>query len=477
MNWSWVKKIHISWHITAICVGVLLGIVVARYFPCGKLWYLGVAFVLLAVGFSRRYLYLLPILVLGGCLIGCVRGYLSQAELNEYDDLIGKTITLSGFVSEDTDINTSGQIVLRLNNIHYKEQKLAGTLWVTAKNADVKRGDEVQINGSLKKGFGNFAGVMYNAKIESVVSPEPGDVARKIRDWFADAVRQNISEPEVSLGLGFLVGQRRALPASLVSALQTVGLTHVVVASGYNLTILVRITRRLFAKISKYLAVLTAGLMVLGFIAITGLSPSMSRAGLVTGLSLLAWYCGRNFHPVVLLVLAMAVTAMLNPSYLWGDLGWQLSFAAFAGVMILSPLLKAFLFGDDEPSTVGQILLETISAQILTMPIILIAFGQFSNIALIANLLVLPLVPLAMLLVFVAGIGGLLGISFAGFPAELLLGYMTKVVDTLASLPWASSQIIAPMWVLFVCYGVIAVGCLILWRITKFNFAGSNLVQ
>jgi competence protein ComEC len=139
--------------------------------------------------------------------------------------------------------------------------------------------DEVQINGSLKKGFGNFAGVMYNAKIESVVSPEPGDVARKIRDWFADAVRQNISEPEVSLGLGFLVGQRRALPASLVSALQTVGLTHVVVASGYNLTILVRITRRLFAKISKYLAVLTAGLMVLGFIAITGLSPSMSRAG------------------------------------------------------------------------------------------------------------------------------------------------------------------------------------------------------
>jgi hypothetical protein len=56
-----------------------------------------VAFVLLAVGFSRRYLYLLPILVLGGCLIGGVRGYSSQAELNEYDDLIGKTITLEWF--------------------------------------------------------------------------------------------------------------------------------------------------------------------------------------------------------------------------------------------------------------------------------------------------------------------------------------------------------------------------------------------
>jgi competence protein ComEC len=282
------------------------------------------------------------------------------------------------------------------------------------------------------------------------------------------------------LGLGFLVGQKRALPADLAEALVIAGLTHVVVASGYNLTILVRLARRLFMRVSKYTAALAASLMIVGFVAVTGLSPSMSRAALVASLSLAAWYYGRKFHPLVLLSFAAAVTVAVNPAYMAGDLGWQLSFAAFAGVMILAPLLQRYFFGDTKPGIFRQILGETISALIVTAPILISAFGQFSNVAIVANLLVLPLVPLAMLLTFIAGVGALMMPGLAtiiGLPATWLLGYMTNVTQWLSHLSWAQSAVqLAPIGAL-ICYSIIVAICVYLWRVTKFDLRDANIVE
>ena len=157
-----------------------------------------------------------------------------------------------------------------------------------------------------ENGFGTFAGSVYRANILYIKRPQPGDIALHIRDWFANAVRQAVPEPEASLGVSYLVGQRRALPEKLDIALRTAGLTHIVVASGYNLTILVRLARRLFVRISKYLSALVSGNLIIGFIGVTGLSPSITRAGLVTGLSLplgimvaryIRWCCSRLRWP------------------------------------------------------------------------------------------------------------------------------------------------------------------------------------
>ena len=220
-------------------------------------------------------------------------------------------------------------------------------------------------------------------------------------------------------------------------------MTHIIVASGYNLTILVRFSRRIFEKISKYLSMVFSVFMIVAFISITGLSPSMSRAGFVSILCLMTWYYGRKFHPVVLLSIAMAVTLIFNPSYAWGDIGWQLSFMAFAGVMILAPLLQRYFFGDKKIGFIKQILSETISAQIVTAPIIIMSFGQISNLAIIANLLILPLVPLTMFLTFIAGLGSLIFPSYAsmiGLPAKFILDYMIEVIKGLSNIPWAVSK-------------------------------------
>jgi competence protein ComEC len=484
MNWWLLKrKIHISWLITVCCVGIFVGIFLAKYnlFSfTSSIVVLVIGLILISIVFWRKYIYLMPLVIIGGILFGLWRGSISQIELSQYKPLYGKSISIKGSVKEDVDIGSANQIIIRLDNIMMGKRSLPGVLWITSADADIKRGDILQISGTLLPGFGNFSAVMYRAKIDQIFHPQPGDIARVVRDWFADAIRMAIPNPESSLGIGYLVGQRRALPTDLLTALQLAGLTHIIVSSGYNLTILVRLARRLFVKISKYLAALSASLMIVFFIAITGMSPSMSRAGLVAGLSLAAWYYGRKFHPIVLLSIAIAVTVLVNPSYAWGDLGWQLSFAAFAGVMIMAPLLQRYLFGDKKPGFIGQVLGETVSAQIVTAPIIISAFGQLSNVAIVANLLVLPLVPIAMLLTFIAGVGSLVFPPFAvliGLPATWLLHYMVTVTEYLASLPWVTSTVNLTWWGVVICYAVIVGVCLYMWRVTKYNLRDTNLVE
>lgn len=484
MNWWMLKRrVHVSWLVAIAAAGCVVGVVAAQYVPQGwfahPVW-LAVGLVMIAAAWYYRYLVVVILCIAGGLVLGGWRGAVTQIDLRSYDQLMGHTIALRGIVQEDVDQRANGQYVMKLGAVTYGEVPLPGVVWVSSAGAgSVARSDAVTVSGKLTEGFGNFPAAMHRAGIVRVERPEPGDVALKVRDGFGSAVRSVVPEPEVSLGLGYLLGQRRSLPEELGEALRIAGLTHVIVASGYNLTILVRFARRIFTRISRYMGLIASSGLVLSFIAVTGMSPSMSRAGLVTGLSLLAWYYGRKFHPLVLLPVAAAVTVLVNPSYAWGDIGWQLSFAAFAGVMIMAPLLQAYFFGDKKPGTIRQIMGETISAQLVTLPIIMMAFGQISNVALIANLLVLPLVPLAMLLTFATGLGVLtmpiIGTLLAA-PTTWLLQYMTGTASYLANVPWAMTEIDLGWWALLLYAAIIGV-CMYMHRVTRISLRDHNIVD
>lgn len=463
---------------------MILGVAAAVLLPVGAFasiaWPLtGLTLVLIAC--LRRKFAVIPLALIGGMLIGSWRGSVAHYSLQAWQPLFGKEIIVKGTISEDVDKGKRGETIVRLNDLTYRGQSSPGTVWLSAApDLPLKRSDRITVRGKLSPGFGSFVGAIYRADIQKLERPVPGDVALQVRDWFAGAVRQVIPEPQASLGIGYLVGQRRALPPELDQALRIAGLTHVVVASGYNLTILVRLARRLFARISKYMAAFASGGMVVAFIAITGMSPSMARAGLVAGLSLLAWYYGRKFHPLVLLPLAAAITVLINPTFVWGDLGWQLSFAAFAGVMILAPLGQAYFFGTKKPGTVRQILGETIAAGICTLPILVAAFGQFSLVSVVANLLVLPLVPLAMLLTFIAGIAAVTIPAFAGIislPATWLLTYMTSVAEFLSSQPWAMQEVTASWWLTGGLYAVIVSLCIYFAKRTGYSLRNANIIE
>lgn len=429
----------------------------------------------MAVVARGRTVWLIALSICAGLLIGVWRGSLELNYRDEYRPYLGQTVLVEGSVQEDVSLGEQGDLRLYLHHVRIDGTVQHGNIWVnTVSRLDIRRGDVLTVQGVLNTGFGGVAASMYRAQLLTASRPYPGDVARRVRDWFASGVRTAVKDPEASLGIGYLTGQRSSLPESLDEELRILGLTHVVVASGYNLTILVRLARRVVARISKYLAACVALALVIGFMAVTGLSPSMSRAGLVAMLSLAAWYYGRSTHPVVLLLVSAAITVLWKPAYAWGDIGWYLSFGSFIGVLLVSPLLQHYFWGvAKKPGVLRQIVVDTLSAQLLTLPIIIFVFGSYSPLALPANLLILPLVPLAMLLTFIAGVGSLLVPTLAvcwGLPAQLILQYMTTITHWLGELPGARGETTLTIIGLVMSYVGLGGMILLLQRATRHDF-------
>ena len=428
---------------------------------------------LLLINLRFRLRIMLCLSLLAGLIVGTFRMSLLNADIDYVHELCGQTVVVSGQITEDPDID-DGQVSLKISNLVFGNQvAVSGIIYARINTTQtLNRSDTLILEGVLSPGFGSFVATMWQPKLLELHLPNPPDLALQLRNAFSSQVKQVISNPEADLALGYLLGQKSTLPSDLSMALQTVGLTHIVVASGYNLSVLVRISRRIFEKISRFAASFFGFLLIFCFIAVTGLSPSMFRAGLVAILSLFFWYFGRRFHPAKLLIIAIAITLLCNPSYLL-DLGWLLSFASFAGIMLLSPILTDYFYGPKTPNFVAATLIETVSAQICCLPILLFSFGSFSILSILANILILPTIPFVMLLTFLTGccfFFKIVSMVFAYF-TQLLLSYHLAVIDFFVNIKWALFSTSANNPICFILYLPLLIAAFLLWRNTKYKFS------
>lgn len=429
---------HPSWLVLTGLIGVLAGLGLARigFVPQATVIWLCVAITPL-IGLRRWWS--LAIMLLLGLAIGGWRGQLVQTDLASYENYQFQDVELVGIVQDDPTYHESGQLEFYVTDLTLGEQNVRGRVRVRGFTGAlaIRRSDRVKVAGQLYPGFASWQGSISYSEI--AVVERDSSVITTLRRNFLAGVYTALPEPQASLGLGFLVGTRALLPVELTEQLRRVGLTHIVAVSGYNLTILVRFARRLGMRFSKRLAVLLAVGLLAVFITTTGVPPSVARATVVAGLALSAWYYGRRVSPVTLLLASSAVTAYINPLYLWSDLGWWLSFLAFFGILIVAPLVRRRLWGQRKLHWLPAIMVETACAQLMTLPLTMAVFGELSVIALLANILVLPLVPFAMLLTFAAGLAGMVAPVLAGWvawPARVLLSFMTEVVSLLAEPKW-----------------------------------------
>lgn len=480
-----VKRIHSSWLLTVSFSSLLLGVVAARFLP-SQHWvsyavlFSGIALLITASVVRPRFVAL-TVACLSGLLIGLWRGAVYKQSLAAYDYYYDHTVTLSGRLVTDAETSTPSGTRLRLGDVSVQGEHAGGVVWVSTSDiSEFKRSDLVTVQGELVKGFGTVPATMYRAKVLSHSRQAFSDVGGSLRDRFAAAVKLGIKNPESALANGFLVGAQSSLPEKLDANLKLLGLTHIVVASGYNLTILVRFSRRLFSKISRFASLVAALLLVYLFTLIAGTSPSMSRAAIVVVMSLLAWFYGRKVHPVVLLFSSAGVSVLIQPAYAWGDVGWLLSFGSFVGVLLLGPLLHTYFWHKQPASFVRQLLIETLAAYLVTLPLVIFIFGRFSPISVLANMAVLPLISPVMALTFVAGSVSLLVPSISkivGFPAQFLLQYVTMVVNWLAGYSSASKEMSMSLIGLIVSYGVLLIFMLFLWRRSGHEFRDFNVVE
>jgi len=432
-----MRRFRRTTFITVFCLALLAGLGAARgiyFYPTVWLVLLTPLLVFLK---KRSYTSLLIVLLLGFG-IGLWRGGAYMRNVEQLKSLTARKVTIVATATSDSVYGKRSQIQFTGGNIQMiypYRGKLAGSFKLSGFGEQmIYRGDQVRVSGKLFPSRGSNQAVIAYAQLTTL--SHGGSPAYELTRRFDAGMQNALPEPQASFGLGLLIGQRTTMPADVIAALTAVGLIHIVAVSGYNLTIIIRGIGRLKLG-SKYQKLILSLALIAGFVLVTGFSASIVRAALVSILSLWAWYYGRKIKPLVLITLAAAVTAFWSPFYIWGDIGWYLSFLAFFGVLVISPIISARFF-KKPPKLLTMVVIETLSAEIMTLPLILMTFSQLSIVALVANALIVPLVPLAMLLSAAAAGAGAIIPQFAGWlalPARLLLTYMLDVVHMMSSIP------------------------------------------
>lgn len=403
----------------------------------GHLWWQADPYLALMAGLtavaSRRSRLVLAAIITLGLALGMWRGYQSNFTYAHIEALKFHKVALEGTVLDDPVINDRGSLKFSLGQLTHQGQKIPGEVRVTSHYAKLSRGYRVEATGKLYPTVGNKQAAFGFAAVRPL--SDHANALEHIRRRFAWGMRNALPEPLSSLALGLLMGTRSQIPQTMQDQLTLVGLTHIVAVSGYNLTILAEATYKPLRRRSRRLATLLTLALVIGFCFITGFSASIVRAAVVSGLSLLVVYYGRTLKPLPLIAMAATITAWFKPEYLWSDLGWQLSFLAFFGILVLAPAVEARWVR--RPNAIKSLLIQSLAAQAMTAPLIMAVFGRASNIAPLSNLVVLPLVPGAMLLSFIAGLAGMLVPVISGWlawPALLWMHLMTQFVVWLSTI-------------------------------------------
>jgi competence protein ComEC len=428
---------------------------------------LGVAF-----SFRKKSIVTLLFVVAFGLSLGWWRGGLYMEKLAQYNDHYYQKVTIVGRAMDDSSYGSHMQQTFDAHNVVIEStgEQLTGKVKVSGLGFPAAyTGDEFRATGKLYPSLGSYQGSISYADVE--FTGHHPTIVSDLRRKFAAGMESALPEPLGSFGMGLLIGQKANLPDTVYDELLMVGLVHIIAVSGYNLTIILRATEGLLKKHSKRLSTLLALGLIGVFLLFAGGSASIVRAAVVSVLAIAAAYFGRKPKPLVLLLLAAAITAWANPFYVWTDVSWYLSFLAFFGVMVVAPLVLARLPKRAENSLVLAIAVESLCAELMTLPYVLHIFGQMSFVALLANVLVVALVPLAMLLCLVAGIAGMLVPAIAGWfalPAKLLLTYMLDIAGMLSRIPHVFAQnLVFSLSALLTMYAVLGFVILALHHKTK----------
>ncbi|HIT19604.1 MAG TPA: ComEC/Rec2 family competence protein [Candidatus Fimivivens faecavium] len=217
--------------------------------------------------------------------------------------------------------------------------------------------------------------------------------------------------PEETGGVlaALLTGDKSGIPDEVTKAFRGAGLSHVIAVSGMHLMIISALVE-LSLGAFRLSPVVRRGMVVLfawGFALFTGMSPSIIRAAVMLSLSKLAQQVGRKADSLTSLTTAAVLMLAYYPPMI-KSLSFQLSFAATLGIVLLVSPMEQILFPAERFKALGgrrwfaayhaaaNTVLVSLSAQLFTMPIVIIAFGELPLYGLLANLFAFPLILPAM---------------------------------------------------------------------------------
>jgi len=273
----------------------------------------------------------------------------------------------------------------------------------------------------------------------------------------ADAIRERAEQGlgrgmparEAELARGFVLGEDEGIDPRTEEDFRRSGLAHLLAVSGQNVMLLALLAMPVLAAFGIPLRerlVWVLALIAL-YVPLAGAGPSIQRAGVMGAAGLLATLAGRRASRLYALLLALGVTVAIDPTVA-ADVGWQLSFAAVAGIFALAAPLRAAIAARIGAGALRRGLADgaavTIAATLATAPLVAFHFGTLSTTTLVANLLAMPAVAPAMWLGMVSAAAA----QVPGLPLEvpnglnaLLLGYIAQVAAWCGRPSWAEIEV------------------------------------
>lgn len=387
----------------------------------------------------------------------------------------GTAVTVSGIVVSEPDIREAS---VRFVVLVEENETGVGRVLVSAPlHTPVYFGEQVTVHGRLTKpeAFVTDSGAQFQydkwlqkdgiccTMAYPQIAHEGGSgrfavrsALVRLKNSFVEAMAAALPEPQVSLGAGVLLGARHSLGTYLTDTFRTVGLSHIIVLSGYNMTVIAEALGKTRLLFTASIASALGAASIAAFAVLVGGGATVVRSALMALIAVIARTTGRMYGAPRALLVAGAAMALHSPLIVLYDPGFQLSFMATLSLIFGADRIEQKL-SVIPIAFVRSVLASTIAAQIGVLPLLLYHIGSISLVSLVANLLVVPVVPVAMLLSFIAGIAGYFGSIIAlivGLPAYLLLTWILSVAIWLSFVPYAEITLpLMPWWAVVSMYG------------------------
>ncbi len=294
------------------------------------------------------------------------------------------------------------------------------------------------------------------------------------RDAVIKTLRQNIpGSKEQGVAEALLIGYRDDLDKELVQAYSNTGVVHIIAISGLHLGMIYGLMLGIFAPLRRYrLARWIQPVIILfvlwAFTLVAGAAPSILRSAVMFSFIVIGASIGRKTNMYNTLAASAFCMLIYNPFMLW-DVGFLLSYAAVISIVLfMQPVYKWVYCSNKWIDKIWALTSVTISAQVLTIPVVIFYFHQFPNFFLVTNFIAVPLSG-----IILYGEILLLCVSFIGVVAQytgIVLGAMIKAmnlfIEYINLLPfavWNNLQLsVLQTWLLF---AVIIAVCI--WLIKK----------
>jgi len=307
---------------------------------------------------------------------------------------------------------------------------------------DLAIGYEISLKGIIQKprdernpGEFDHEKYLYSKEISAVCNAYSADSLRivsytkkNIPD-FISQIRKSISHRigmlhnHTTSGIlrGLLLADRGLIDYEIKSEFVNAGVIHVLAVSGLHVGYIVLIFAALFNRFNIRLKLILTMIGLLFFLIITGSPPSVFRATVMAGVLLVGKLSGRDYNSINAISLAALIILLINPEELFNP-GFQLSFSAVLSIIILYPYLSRLINRWKIKTNIFRWLLlffaVSLSAQIGTLPFTLVYFNKLSVVALLANLIVIPMIGIIVAMAFLVLFISVISFGFAAIMAQ-----------------------------------------------------------